>query len=162
MGPIKTSQFAELWLAAEGLDNTAVFEPSGNDLATTKETPNAMQMVKAGFVSSVRVQETLNSQQRNVIGTPVPIFMPGYYQATITAQKATIDLTSWKTMLNLNPLTAFRPDTYLENGSVNSVKILQALKDMTGGSTNDFPDIPRFTFLLVFKDLISSAKDSVS
>lgn len=159
MGPIKSSQFAELWLGGEKFsDEIKVFEPSKADLSDTAETQ--VSMVKAGIVTSLRIQENLNSAQRNVIGTPVPIFMPGYYSATITADKATLDLRSFKDMVNINPMSAFRTDTYA--GGVNKLNLPADIKDLlitpggTGG-TAIFDKIPRFTFILAVKDLIAGA-----
>lgn len=155
MGPIKTSQFAELWLVGEELANTAVFEPSKDDLNEMGSEVKTPKVVKAGIVTQLRIQENLNSTQRNVIGTPVPVFMPGYYQATISADKATLDMKSFKTMVNMNPLSAFRTDTY-----ANGVNKLAAIDEIApflgaGDNSNVSGSIPRFTFLLFVKDLIA-------
>lgn len=158
MGPIKTSQFAEIWLAGEGLADNPVFEPSAKELTPDEAgVTKPIKFVKAGIVTSLRIQESLNSTQRNVIGTPVPIFMPGYYQATITAQKATLDLKSWKNLININPLTAFRPGTYI-GGEVQSVEVGEVLQQLTSSAQNSaIPGtIPRFTFILYLKDKIAS------
>lgn len=158
MGPIKTSQFAEIWLAGESLADNPVFEPSASEL--TPDEPGKTKpitFVKAGIVTSLRIQENLNSTQRNVIGTPVPVFMPGYYQATISAQKATLDLKSWKTVLNINPFTAFRPGTYV-GGEVQSIEVGTALQQLTSSTESSaIPGrIPRFNFILYLKDKIAS------
>lgn len=161
MGPIKTSQFAEIWIAGESLPNDPLFDHApvnngtgGTTTGTTIGTPSAQ---KVGIVTSLRIQENLNSNQRNVIGTPVPIFMPGYYQATISAQKATLDLRSWKTILNVNPLTAFRPDSYnIGNtfGNTDAIDISNLEQGLPEFGT-DSKAMPRFTFLLFVKDLIA-------
>jgi hypothetical protein len=157
MGPIKTSQFAELWLVGEKLADTAVFEPSKDDLNEMSGTAQNPAVVKAGIVTQLRIQENLNSTQRNVIGTPVPVFMPGYYQATISADKATLDMKSFKTMINMNPLSAFRTDTYSGADGVNKLKAISEIAPFLGsGDNNDISGaIPRFTFLLFVKDLIA-------
>lgn len=159
MGPIKSSQFAELWLGGEQFpNNIKVFEPNNADLSDTPGT--AVNMVKAGIVTSLRIQENLNSAQRNVIGTPVPIFMPGYYSATISADKATLDLRSFKDMVNINPMSAFRTDTY--EGGVNKLLLPDDIKKLltstaTAGASPIFDKIPRFTFILAVKDLVAGA-----
>lgn len=159
MGPIKTSQFAEIWLAGEPLPDNPIFSPAASELNDLGDA-NANVTVafkKAGIVTSLRIQENLNSAQRNVIGTPVPVFMPGYYQATITAQKATLDLKSWKTMINLNPFTAFRPDTY-KDGSAATLSVTKLLQDILGAAGTNLTNqtIPRFNFILFVRDTIAS------
>lgn len=158
MGPIKTSQFAEIWLAGEGLnyDNT-LFSPSASELNDISSDTNPAKLIKAGIVTSLRIQENLNSTQRNVIGTPVPVFMPGFYQATITAQKATLDLRSWKNLININPFTAFRPETYKDN-KVVSVDLTKDLEQILGDAATNLTNkqIPRFNFILFVRDTIAS------
>lgn len=157
MVPIKTSQFAEIWLAGEKMADNKLFSPSESDVNTLSATTNTAGLVKAGIVTSLRIQENLNSTQRNVIGTPVPVFMPGFYQATITAQKATLDLKSWKNMINMNPYTAFRPDTYANNDVV-SIDLTADLKAILGDAATNLTNnkIPRFNFILFVRDTISS------
>lgn len=158
MGPIKTSQFAEIWLAGEPLVEAPLLSPTEAELANLKQNTNIeAKFFKAGIVTSLRIQENLNSAQRNVIGTPVPIFMPGYYQATITAQKATLDLKSWKNIVNMNPFTAFRPDTYT-NGTVANINVNNLLKDILGSAGTNLTNntVPRFNFILFVRDTIAS------
>lgn len=158
MGPIKTSQFAEIWLAGEPLTDNPVLSPAASELNDLQSATNiTASFVKAGIVTSLRIQENLNSTQRNVIGTPVPVFMPGYYQATITAQKATLDLKSWKTLINMNPFTAFRPDTY-SNGTVANINVDTLLKQILGDAGTNLTNntIPRFNFVLFVRDTIAS------
>lgn len=153
MGPLKTSQFAELWFVGEEIADSAVFQPAAEDLNELDDEVQAPKLVKAGIVTSLRIQENLNSTQRNVIGTPVPVFMPGYYQATISADKATLDLKSFKTMINMNPMSAFRTDTYV--GGVNKISAFEQIKPFLATGVGDPGNIPRFTFVMFVKDLIA-------
>lgn len=161
MGPIKTSQFAELWFIGEELESLDIFTSeavaptSSTNSGDTQPVQLETGLVRAGIVTQLRIQENLNSTQTNVIGTPVPIFSPGYYSATISADKATLDLKSFKNMINMNPLSAFRPDSYA-NG-VNKIQLPDVVTKLVGAGLNENEQkIPRFTFLLFVKDMIAA------
>lgn len=160
MGPIKTSQFAELWFVGEEMPNLDLFTEDGAPTETKspdEEVTLKTNLVRAGIVTQLRIQENLNSTQTNVIGTPVPIFSPGYYSATISADKATLDLKSFKNMINMNPLTAFRTDSYSGAKGVNKIDLPTAIKNIMGESVEEVgQSIPRFTFVLFVKDMIAA------
>lgn len=151
--PIKTAQFAEIRIIAESLDfSDSGHESTGGIPVQDNEEPNNVITHTIGIATSIRFREELGSTQKNVIGTPVPIFIPGYYQATITAEKATLDLESWKTMANINPYTAYLPNTYDANG-VKSINISDP--DIEAGDLNASEGrIPRFLFALYVYDRI--------
>lgn len=108
--PLKTAQFAEVRLVGESLSEAS--EQTGGVPVGLGTAPNEVITHTVGIAMNLRFNENLGSSQRNVIGTPVPIFIPGFYQATITAEKATLNLESWKTNVNINPYTAYLPNTY--------------------------------------------------
>lgn len=110
MRPLKTAQFAEVRIIGEQL--TDEHETTGGIPVQDGEESNDIITQTIGIAVNLRLNENLGSTQKNIVGTPVPIFIPGYYQATLSAEKATLDLESWKTIANINPYTAFVPNTY--------------------------------------------------
>lgn len=156
MMPLKTSQFAEIIILAEPFEDQ---EPMTTEDVKIKPGPITKAVeVKVGIASNLRISENLGSNQRNVIGTPVPVFVPGFYQGSISLEKATFDLKSFKTMANLNPFMAYRPDSY--NGYTDEGKNLGAGIDVSETEVGqEFLDsrIPRFLFGLYVYDTIQDA-----
>lgn len=150
--PLKTAQFAEVRLVGESLDSQ--YDSTGGVPVASGSTPNNVVTHTIGIAINLRFNENLGSTQKNVIGTPVPIFVPGYYQGTITVEKATLDLEGWKTMANINPYTAYVPSTYDTAGGINGVDYTGT--DMTGnGALSESQNkIPRFLFGLYVYDRV--------
>lgn len=161
MQPLKTSQFAEIYIIGEGFVET---DPMTTQEPILSDEERQVKLVKVGFANSLRISEDLGSTQVNVIGTPVPIFAPGYYQGNITADKATIDLKSWKTMVSINPYMAFRPDSYDRTGAGSALGRGLNFSDVYIGG-EDFSDdlsetngfVPRFLFGMFVYDTILDA-----
>lgn len=154
--PLKTAQFAEIRIVGEALDFDA--NPTTGGIPLTPGAERTLQEYTVGLATSLRIQETLGSTQRNVIGTPMPIFIPGFYGATITAEKATLDLQSWKTLANINPYTAYLPQTYetTANGQTAPIPMsFPAQSDISRDTQLVAEDsIPRFLFLVYVYDRI--------
>lgn len=159
--PLKTSQFAEIFFISE--------QVNPEDAENYREVEDAV-LLKVGIATSLRVSENLGSTQRNVIGTPVGIPVPGFYQGNMTMEKATIDLKSFKTMSRLNPYVAFRPDTYADDivpswQSADSLKTLNI--DVTNGLDQELfafqNSIPRFMFgMYVYDTTLNGGLGGVS
>lgn len=174
--PIKTSQFAEIWLI--GVKQANSTNTSNNllnndpvDLIISEENFE-VDAEKVGLASNLRINESLGSRTRTVIGTPVPLLVPGFYDGSITMERATVNLQSFKNGVNLNPLVAYVPEMY-DNDRVKHFKLSSLVGGPTGltaGLTpldNDeffyisgrefvFNDVavPGFLFILVLKDKI--------
>lgn len=166
---VRSSQFAKLVVLGTEQDD------QGRSIYST---PRA---VVIGYANSISIRENLGSEIVNVIGTPMPIMIPGYYSASIELEKATIDFRSFKTLAGLNPFVAYDPNIYDTQGddnptglrSFNQDQLMTALQGLEGdGRTNlDTPnvrsllgggetgsdyDVPVFTFLLMVYDKIQS------
>lgn len=180
--PLKTAQFAEIYLIGATLTNSTV---DNNDLLDNSPSVLSLpdgqritefKLYKVGIATNLRVNESFGSRSRTVIGTPIPILTPGFYDGSISIDKATLDLHSFKSAVNVNPLVAYVPSVY----SGNIVKVLElnpALQDLgfqgiggvtalveytAGGQTFQISeqDLPPFLFVLVVKDKILDAANT--
>lgn len=151
--PLKTAQFAEVRLVGESLNEN--FEATGGIQVGDGTTPADVVTHTVGVAINLRFNENLGTTQRNVIGTPVPIFIPGFYQGTITAEKATLNLESWKTNINLNPYTAFVPNSYnVDNSYEQGVDFSDTAFPGTPELAESDNKVPRFLFGLYVYDRI--------
>lgn len=165
MRMIKTSQFAKLYLLGEKFTN-----PNPNDVTSIVDSsvdagnPGQPSLTEIGFASTIRISEDLGSSQRNVLGTPVPIFIPGYYQGTASIERATVDGQGFKTISSINPYTAYRPDSYNIDNNQSALRNGLDVSNVNLGNGETFipPDaiaatggkIPRFLFGLFLYDTI--------
>ncbi len=173
--PIKTSQFAELYLIGVKTNGT---NESNNLLSNEKisledesNTTFKVGVEKVGLATNLRINESMGSRTRTVIGTPVPVFVPGFYDGSLTMERATVLLQSFKSGVNLNPLLAYAKEMYPENGETVKKFVLPNTdnpkfpSDIFGGATEffyisgrefEFNDayIPGFLFVVALKDKI--------
>lgn len=159
--PIKTSQFAEIWLIgvkqlnASNTDNNLLNnEPV--KFSVEEDTEFEVAAEKVGLASSLRINESLGSRTRTVIGTPVPLLVPGFYDGSITMERATINLQSFKNGVNLNPLTAFVPEMYI-GGAVKQFKLDSLVgpgPDLPGLNQGLIPTGQEETFYIVGREFI--------
>ena len=116
-----------------------------------------VQLVTVGLAQSVRVEDSFGTKQENVIGSPFPVFHPGFQSTTISVEKATVDGYSFRNLGAFNPLWAHLGSTYnRQTGLVNMSKGDGSLAvDLLpeGGDTHMFP----FMFILSFYDEIADS-----
>jgi hypothetical protein len=187
--PLKTSQFAEIYVVGLKMDNSTV---GNDDLLDNNPTRVPMpdgdtypyEVYKVGLATNVRVNENLGSRTRSVIGTPVPLMLPGYYDGSISMEKVTLDLHSFKSTVGMNPLIAFNPNIYRTNNDTAYI----AFVDLTGLETRlpkidnvlgspgnlelytlagrsfliDDAYLPPFVFLIALKDKILRGEVSIN
>lgn len=154
MHPLKSAQFAEVRIVGEKIDHDR-FGGTGGINVSDGGSPGEVDTHTVGIAINLRINENLGSTQKNVIGTPVPIFIPGYYQATITAEKATLDLESWKTIANINPYTAYVPNTY-DQGQMGLDYSNEEGFGELGALQGSDKKVPRFLFGLYVYDRIQA------
>lgn len=178
--PIKTAQFAEIYVIGAKLTNSTLDtsnlldnSPSLVDVGGNRVVPH--QLFKVGIATNLRVSESFGSRSRTVIGTPVPILTPGYYDGSISIEKATLDLHSFKSAVSVNPLVAYVPSVY-SNNMVKILDIKESLDSLgfNGGALGDVDtvhnysaggktfsitekDLPPFLFAIIVKDKIIDA-----
>jgi hypothetical protein len=96
--PLKTSQFAEIYVIGAKLVNSTL---DNNNLLDNNKTTYPVapengvyeyQVYKVGIATNLRINENFGSRTRTVIGTPVPLMVPGFYDGTISMEKVTLDL----------------------------------------------------------------------
>lgn len=157
MRPIKTAQFAELRILGESIDLASDTGIPSQDGAS----PNPVVDHTVGFAMNLRISENLGSTQRNVLGNPVPIFIPGFYQGTISASKATVDLESWKTMANINPYVAYLPNTYdIEEAGLDLSDVPDYAQ--ASGLAESGGKVPRFLFGIYVHDKIANKANTTT
>ena len=112
---------------------------------------NKVKLITVGLAQSIRVEDNFGTKAENVIGTPLPIFHPGFQQTTISIEKATIDGYSFRSFGAFNPLWASIGSTYDRN---NLIKLTDAeLKNLAPSDEAIFP----FMFILAMKDIVSDS-----
>jgi len=119
---LKTAQFAELYIIGEEFNEAPEQNPTGDNVVPSQpgDTPNKIAKVKVGIAQNLRINSSFGSTNVNVIGTPLPILVPGYFQSEISMDKATLDDKAFSSMVNINPLSAYFPNSYdFENGSLD-------------------------------------------
>lgn len=174
--PIKTSQFAELYLI--GVETTG--ENNQNNLLSNESVTLVseddenfkVRVEKVGLATNLRINESLGSRTRTVIGTPVPILVPGFYDGSITMERATVLLQSFKSGPNLNPLLAYAKEMYpqkkLKKFRLPNNSDINMPSDFFSSTTEYYyisgvqfeyneTDIPGFLFVLALKDKILDA-----
>jgi hypothetical protein len=134
--PIKTSQFAELYIIGVktqnntntkgeyGTDTPDFLNNQKIDFSDPEGRNYKAEVEKIGLATNLRISESFGSRSTTVIGNPAPIFVPGFYEGTISMDRATILLQSFKSgTFSLNALVAYNPKTYFyESGSVSGVR----------------------------------------
>lgn len=132
--PIKTSQFAEIYLI--GVKTTGTNETNdllNNDkvtLISENDQKFSVGVEKVGLATNLRLNESMGSRTRTVIGTPIPIFVPGFYDGSITMERATILLQSFKNGVNINPLLAYSAEMYMPDA--RGIKRVELPGDING------------------------------
>lgn len=166
---LKTAQFAEIYLIGEKFNTPPEQNLTGNNVVPSGryDAPNKITKVKVGIAQNLRINSSFGSNNVNVIGTPLPILVPGYFQAEISMDKATIDDKAFSSLANINPLTAYLPNSYdFENGSLNFDDDSAGHAPLTDLTTDiSFQSspaewrnkIPRFVFALAIFDKIQDA-----
>ena len=166
---LKTAQFAEVYIIGEEFNTPPEQNLSGNNVvpSTPDAAPNKIVKVKVGIAQNLRINSSFGSNNVNVIGTPLPILVPGYFQAEISMDKATLDDKAFSSLANINPLTAYLPNSYdFENGSLNFDDDTAGHAPLTDLTTDiSFQSspaewrnkIPRFVFALAVFDKIQDA-----
>jgi len=187
--PLKTSQFAELYVIGLKMNNSTL---ENNDLLDNNPTKVPIpegdtyqyEVYKVGLATNLRINENLGSRTRTVIGTPIPLMVPGFYDGSISMEKVTLDLHSFKSTVGMNPLIAFNPNIYKTTGDASYVayvdvsdlesklpKINTAL--VNPGNTElftvsgksfliDDAYLPPFVFLIALKDKILRGEVSIN
>lgn len=72
----------------------------------------AAQFLTVGLAQSIRIEDNFGTKAENVIGSPLPIFHPGYLMTTISIEKATVDGYGFRNLGGFNPLWAHVGSTY--------------------------------------------------
>jgi hypothetical protein len=187
--PLKTSQFAEIYVVGLKMENSTV---NNNDLLDNNPTKVPIpegdtyqyEVYKVGLATNLRINENLGSRTRTVIGTPVPLMLPGYYEGTITMEKVTLDLHSFKSTVGMNPLIAFNPNIYKTNNDASYLAYVDLngldaeipkINTILGNPGNlelysisgrafliDDAYLPPFVFLIALKDKILKGEASVN
>jgi len=132
--PIKTSQFAELYIIGIKTENNTNVKGDFNnpDLLNNSQVnfsdPEGrnfkVEIEKVGLATNLRISESFGSRTTTVIGNPAPIFIPGFYEGTISMDRATLLLQSFKSgTFSVNALIAYNPKSYFyESRSVNGIR----------------------------------------
>jgi len=187
--PLKTSQFAEIYVVGLKMENSTV---NNNDLLDNNPTKVPIpegdtyqyEVYKVGLATNLRINENLGSRTRTVIGTPVPLMLPGYYEGTITMEKVTLDLHSFKSTVGMNPLIAFNPNIYKTNNDASYLAYVDLngldseipkINTILGNPGNlelysisgrafliDDAYLPPFVFLIALKDKIIKGEASIN
>lgn len=162
---LKTAQFAELYIIGEKFNEPPEQNLAGDNLVPSgpNDQANELAKVKIGIAQNLRINNAFGSNNINVIGTPIPVLVPGYFQADISMDKATVDDKAFSTIANINPLTAYLPNSYdFENNSMdwtNDPDLAQAATDVSF-NTNVAEwnrKTPRFVFAIAVYDKIQQA-----
>jgi hypothetical protein len=187
--PLKTSQFAELYVIGlkmnnSTLDNKDLMDNNPTKVPVPEGDTYQYEVYKVGLATNLRINENLGSRTRTVIGTPIPLMVPGFYDGSISMEKVTLDLHSFKSTVGMNPLIAFNPNIYKTQNDVSYVayvdvsnlesklpKINTAL--VNPGNTElftvsgksfliDDAYLPPFVFLIALRDKILRGEVSVN
>ena len=166
---LKTAQFAKLYIIGEKFNERPEDNLSGDNLVPSKlgDGPNGISKVQVGIAQNLRINSSFGSTSVNVIGTPLNLLVPGYFQAEISIDKATLDDKAFSTMNDINPLKAYLPNSYdYANGSLDfrddansqhPLIDLAADKSFNIGDVTFHGKIPRFVFAVAVYDEIQQA-----
>lgn len=140
----RTGQFATIQL---------VVPDGGYSVKDGVATSNKVRLITVGMAQNIRVEDNFGTKSENVIGTPFPMFHPGFQQTTITIEKATIDGYSFKSYGAFNPLWSSIGSTYKRE---NLISLTDAGSDITEIAPADDKILP-FMFILAVKDRLSNS-----
>lgn len=118
-----------------------------------------VKLVTVGLAQSLRIEDNFGTKSENVIGTPFPIFHPGFQQTTINIEKATIDGSSFRNLGAFNPLWAHVGSTYRNENLVHLKAAGQDISDLMGGE-NEQRILPFMFILAVYDDVSESYRNS--
>lgn len=139
----RTGQFAKLQLVVPSKDYK---------ITNGKATGNSVRLITVGLAQSLRIEDNFGTKAENVIGTPLPVFHPGFQQTTISIEKATVDGYSFQNFGAFNPLWASVGSVYKRE---NLIKLsgVEALQEIAPNDDAIFP----FMFILAVKDIVSDS-----
>jgi hypothetical protein len=187
--PLKTSQFAEIYVVGlkminSTLENSDLLDNNPTKVPLPDGGTYSYEVYKVGLATNLRINENLGSRTRTVIGTPIPLMVPGFYDGSITMEKVTLDLHSFKSTVGMNPLIAFNPNIYKTNDDVSSIayvdlngldSVLPKINNVLGNPGNlelytvsgksflvDDAYLPPFVFLIALKDKILRGEVSIN
>jgi hypothetical protein len=114
--------------------------------------------VNVGMAQSIRIEDNFGTKSETVIGSPLPVFHPGFLQTTISIEKATVDGYGFRDLGGFNPLAAHIGTTYRNENLVN---ISSALGTKSGEIAPTDQKMYPFMFILAIRDKVSdSYRDS--
>ena len=164
---LKTAQFADVYLIMEKFDLPPEQNLNGDNTVPTgvEELPNGLVKVRLGLAQNISINNNFGTTSVNVIGSPFNIPVPGYFRAELSIAKATLDYKAFTTIGNMNPLTAYLPNSYDFEHSLDwsSDNTVHPLSDLTNAPafTNSPAEwngkVPRFLFGLAVYDRIQDA-----
>lgn len=114
--------------------------------------------VNVGMAQSISIEDNFGTKAETVIGSPLPVFHPGFMQTTISIEKATVDGYGFRDLGGFNPLSAHVGTTYRNENLVN---IQEALGANAGDIAPNDQQMYPFMFILAVRDKVSqSYRDS--
>jgi hypothetical protein len=123
--------------------------------------PEGITLALIGMAQNISISDNFNTRPVNVLGSPLPIIVPGFMSSSISIEKATVDGVSFHTLGAFNPLWASVGSSY----STGRVKINSSqevdgmeLDGNSGGPTTMMP----FMFIVAVKDKVSQSYEDGS
>jgi len=139
----RTAQLARLQLVVPDI---------GYSISKGKAVNNKVKLLTVGLAQSVRIEDNFGTKAENVIGTPLPVFHPGFQQTTISIEKATVDGYSFQNFGAFNPLWASVGSVY-NRDNLLSLKDIPEIAQIAPNDDAIFP----FMFILAVKDIVSDS-----
>lgn len=123
--------------------------------------PQGVTLALIGMAQNISISDNFNTRPVNVLGSPLPIIVPGFMSSSISIEKATVDGVSFHTLGAFNPLWAAVGSSYssgrVQIGSSEEVDKMELDGD-SAGATSMMP----FMFIVAVKDKVSDSYDKGS
>lgn len=131
----------------------AIVPPSDYDYAGGGGSLSGL-FVNVGMAQSIRIEDNFGTKSETVIGSPLPVFHPGFLQTTISIEKATVDGYGFRDLGGFNPLAAHVGTTYKNENLVD-------IKSALGTKSADISPVDQkmypFMFILAVRDKVSDS-----
>jgi len=112
------------------------------------------QLRTVGMAQNINVNDSFGTRPENVVGSPLPIIVPGYQSTDIRIEKATIDGADFRNLGAFNPLWAHVGKTYLD---ANLVSISNSMSVTDAAASVDNSSMYPFMFVLAVKNRVSNS-----